>query len=76
MNSLTVRPPEDGFVVKYDADGTFQWVVSMGGTLDERVEACAMLNSGEVMVVGWFTSETLEFTSTDGTVMDDFTLNR
>ncbi len=44
----------DGFVVGYDAAGTFSWVVAMGGSAATQVRGVAVGPAGDVLVTGAF----------------------
>jgi gliding motility-associated-like protein len=44
----------DIFVSKQDANGTFQWVATAGGLLDDKATGIALLPSGEIVITGNF----------------------
>jgi gliding motility-associated-like protein len=47
---------KDGFVAKYDANGTFLWAFKIGGTNDEEVKSIITDPSGDVYITGYFKS--------------------
>lgn len=45
---------EDGFVMKLDADGAYQWAKQIGGTGPEYARGVAVDSSGNVFTTGYF----------------------
>ena len=54
--SITSQGGDDGFMAKYGADGTFSWVRQISGTGTDRVSAISADASGNIFVVGFFSS--------------------
>ncbi|MBI1763989.1 MAG: putative Ig domain-containing protein [Acidobacteria bacterium] len=52
---LTSGGARDGFVVKYDTAGTFQWAQKIGGTLDDFAQGLGADPAGNTYVTGKFT---------------------
>lgn len=44
----------DGFLAQYDLNGTFNWIVAVGGTADDKLNAVAVAPNGNVFVTGTF----------------------
>jgi len=47
---------DDAFLVKFDSQGNFQWVVQFGGSNDQSNRALAIDNTGNVFVCGVYVS--------------------
>ena len=60
-NSLSNAGLSDGFIVKYNANGSTQWASRMKGTLEDKATGCAVDNAGNVIVTGYFNSPSLQF---------------
>ena len=63
----------DAFVVKYDSSGTPLWARRLGGTGDDRANSVSTDSSGNIVVVGYYASSTLNIFAADGTTVS-FTL--
>jgi hypothetical protein len=50
----------DGFVVKYDSSGTWQWARRIGGSLGDEAFSVSTDSSGNVIVAGFYTSNPLD----------------
>jgi len=71
-NTLTSSGGNDGFIVKYDSTGTFQWVRKAAyGTANERVSAITIGKDGNLYVAGM--SQSSSFTIGDGTNEQSYT---
>lgn len=46
---------DDGFVVRYNTSGTFQWAASVVGTGSDEMRGVAIDGSGNALVTGWLT---------------------
>jgi len=57
---LTSEGENDGFILKIDADGNFQWAVSFGGTKMDDATAITIDDFGNVYTTGGFTG-TVDF---------------
>ena len=66
--NLTSNGIEDGFVLKLDSAGIYQWAKSFGGTASDRVQAITVDNSGNVYMTGDF-SGTVNFDFDAGTTI-------
>lgn len=62
--TLTSLGDSDAFLVKFDANGTFLWQRSLGGTDFDSINNIAISSSGNVSVVGSFESASLAVTPT------------
>lgn len=54
VNNVTAKGAHDAFVVKLDADGSFKWARTLGGTSEEGATGVAVDGSGNVLVLGMF----------------------
>jgi hypothetical protein len=59
--TLTSAGGTDVFLAKFDAGGNFLWAKSMGGNVDDGGNGVAVDGSGNVYVIGQFTSATADF---------------
>lgn len=55
---------DDVFVVKYDANGNALWAKSAGGIYSDYATSVSTDASGNVLVAGWFASNSITFGST------------
>jgi len=51
-NPVSAADARDGFVAKYDTDGTLAWVVPFGGTGDDTIYSVAFDPNGDVYATG------------------------
>ena len=65
-NHTSAGGSNDIFLTKINADGTYGWTKTMGGTGDDRGYSAAVDASGNVYVTGWFEG-TVDFDSGPGT---------
>ena len=72
-NSLTSSGGNDGFIVKYNSSGTFQWVrkAAFGISGNERISAITIGRDGNLYVAGM--SQSSSFTVSDGTNGQNYT---
>ena len=56
------------FVVKYDSSGTPLWATRLGGTLSDFIVSIFTDSSGNIIVVGWYSSNPLRIYAPNGTV--------
>jgi hypothetical protein len=63
--ALSLYGFRDGYVAKYDANGTVMWARGFGGNHNDFAAATATDASGNVYVSGYFLSPSLRFTPTD-----------
>jgi 6-phosphogluconolactonase (cycloisomerase 2 family) len=71
--TLTNSGSTDAFIVKYDSSGTPVWVRKLAANVDDRVLSVITDLSGNVIVAGWFSSNTLNIYAANGTTVS-FTL--
>lgn len=55
--NLTVNGTSDGFLVKYDASGAFQWAVQTGGAGELRPLDIDTLSGGDIIMTGYFITQ-------------------
>ncbi|MBP7169649.1 MAG: hypothetical protein KBA42_05115, partial [Bacteroidales bacterium] len=72
-NTLTSSGGNDGFMVKYNSSGTFQWVrkVAYGISGNERISSISIGKDGNLYVAGM--SQSSSFTVGDGTNEQSYT---
>jgi hypothetical protein len=56
----------DAFVTKYNADGSYAWSRTWGGSSDDNAYGVATDSNGNVYVIGKFTSASVDFDGTSG----------
>ena len=66
---LTNLGSNDGFVVKYDSAGTPLWVRKVSGTGEDRSISVSVDSSGNVVVVGRYSSNPVTIFAADGATM-------
>jgi hypothetical protein len=59
--SLINNGGNDGFIAKYNSNGTCLWIESIAGTLDDNIGSIKVDNNGNIYVVGYFYSGTINF---------------
>ena len=52
---------KDGFILKIDQNGNYEWSTRIGGNLDEEIVKVIETSSGDVDIIGNFESNTLNF---------------
>jgi hypothetical protein len=57
----------DGFVVKYDTNGTAQWAARVSGTGTDSIATASVDNVGNVFVIGSYSSNPLTIFNANGT---------
>jgi hypothetical protein len=67
FTTLANAGSDDGFVVKYNSAGTPQWVRRVGGTSGDNVSSVDTDSSGNIVVVGGYTSNPVTVFAADGT---------
>jgi hypothetical protein len=70
--TLTNAGSNDIFITKYNANGNLQWVTGSGGTGNDEPLGIAVDPSGNISVIGSFTSSMLSFGTTTLTNVDSF----
>jgi hypothetical protein len=74
FGSLTNDGATDGFLAKYNTSGAVQWVTKLTSTSDEEVNDIALDNSGNVIVSGQNTRQTMNIYNSDGSVFKTLTV--
>lgn len=54
VNSLTSNGLKDGFLLKLDDSGNFQWAIQIGWTLNDQINDVKLDNSGNIYLIGNF----------------------
>ncbi|MBL4592697.1 MAG: T9SS type A sorting domain-containing protein [Flavobacteriales bacterium] len=54
VTTLTSNGQEDAAIVKLDGNGVFQWAMSYGGSLNDRVDGFAIDINDNLLLTGWF----------------------
>ena len=67
FTTLTNSGSNDGFVVKYNPEGTPQWARRVGGTASDRFQSVTTDSSGNIVVAGYYASNPLTIYNADGT---------
>jgi hypothetical protein len=52
---------EDIYLVKFNPDGVLIWVQTIGGIEDDKGIACTLDNQHNILLTGWFSSESVDF---------------
>lgn len=60
-NSLSNNGLSDGFVVKYNANGSAQWASKVKGPLEDKTTKCAVDRFGNVFATGYYDSPSIQF---------------
>ncbi len=60
-NSISNGGICDGFIVKYDAGGNAVWASKVKGTGEDKATKCAVDDSGNVIITGYFDSPSIQF---------------
>ena len=73
VNPLSNSGSDDAFVVKYDSSGTPLWARRIGGTSFDRAASVSTDSSGNVIVVGYYQTNSLNIYAANGSTVS-FTL--
>lgn len=68
FGSLSNDGVVDGFLAKYNTSGTVQWILKVSTTSTERVNDITLDGSGNVIIAGQNTLQTMNVYNSDGTV--------
>ena len=66
----------EGFVVKYNSEGTPQWIRRFGGAVNDDTYSMTTDSSGNIFVVGVYSSNPFTVYNADGTTASSITLAR
>jgi hypothetical protein len=67
FTTLTNSGSDDGFVVKYNSEGTPQWARKLGGTNSDFANSVTTDSNGNIVVTGQYASNPLTLFAADGT---------
>jgi uncharacterized delta-60 repeat protein len=67
FTTLTNSGSADGFVVKYNSEGTPLWARRMGGEGNDKCNSVTTDSSGNIVVAGYYSSNPLTIFNADGT---------
>jgi hypothetical protein len=68
FTTLSNAGGNDGFIVKYDSSGTPLWARQIGGSASDTITGIATDSSGNIIVTGSFSSNTLTFYGSSGSI--------
>ncbi len=60
-SSLSNDGLSDGFIVKYNANGSTSWSSRVKGSLEDKTTKCAVDSNGNVFATGYFDSPSIQF---------------
>lgn len=66
-DNRTSNGSQDVFLTKYNSDGSYAWTKAVGGTSGDYVSDIAIDSGGNLHIIGWFASDTVDFDPGAGT---------
>lgn len=71
-NSISNGGICDGFIVKYDKSGNAVWASKVKGSGEDKTTKCAVDDSGNVIITGYFDSPSIQFGGNNANKVSNF----